>query len=303
MRITRVGTFTLGWGESLVWDELRNRLYFADCAAGTLHWLDEGETTPATLPMPSFPTGVVVAEDGSLVVVLEDGLYRVDPDAGTCELISAYPGELGGRANDACADLEGNVITGKLNPGPGDGSAWQFSKQGEWTMLDDDIANTNGPAALVIDGKNTLIIGDTSAHYFAYDYDAATAEVGPRRTFGDVTELEGAPDGSTVDDDSGLWCALVSGGSQLVRFTAAGLTDTVGVPCANPTDVAFGGPDLDRLFVTSIGGDGDDDGALLAIDDLGFTGRTEPRARLGPTTHRVRTEVDDAVGTAAEPAD
>ena len=33
MEINRVGTFTLGWGESLVWDERRTRLYFVDCAA------------------------------------------------------------------------------------------------------------------------------------------------------------------------------------------------------------------------------------------------------------------------------
>ncbi len=29
LRIERVGDFTLTWGESLVWDERRERLYFA----------------------------------------------------------------------------------------------------------------------------------------------------------------------------------------------------------------------------------------------------------------------------------
>lgn len=279
MMISRVGTFTLGWGESLVWDDRRARLYFVDCLANTLHWLDDGKTATTDMAMPSLPTGVVLAGDGSLVVVLEDGLHRVDPDARTCELISAFPEQLGGRANDACADLEGNIITGKLNPGPGAGSAWQYSAHGTWTLLDDDIANTNGPAALRVDGNDTLIIGDTSAHYFAYDYVAAAAQVGPRRVFGDVTDLEGAPDGSTVDTDGGLWCALVGGG-QIARFTSSGLTDTISVPCSNPTDVTFGGQDRDRLYVTSISGDDEHDGSLLMIDDLGFTGRAEPRTRL-----------------------
>jgi sugar lactone lactonase YvrE len=54
---------------------------------------------------------------------------------------------------------------------------------------------------------------------------------------------------------------------------------------ANPTDVTFGGPDLDRLYVTSVaaGPDGDADGldgALLVIDGLGLKGRPEPRAAL-----------------------
>ena len=123
-------------------------------------------------------------------------------------------------------------------------------------MLDPDIANTNGPAVMIIDGEETLIIGDTSADYFAAPYDSATGVKGERRVFGDTRALDGIPDGSAVDVDEGLWCALVGGG-QLARFTDAGLDRTVAVPAANPTDVAFGGPDLDRLYVVSIHGDGD----------------------------------------------
>ncbi len=288
MQITRVGTFSLGWGESLVWDEVRKRLYFVDCAAGTLHWLEDGATDPETLLMPSTPGGLVLTADGSLVVALDDGLHLVDPDAGGgTRLLSGYPDAMGGRCNDACADLQGNIITGKLNLGPGEGSAWQYSKTGIWTMLDNDIQNTNGPAALDINGQPSLIIGDTGAHYYAYDYDAAAASVGPRRIFGDVTALEGSPDGSTVDSLGGLWCALVINGSQLARFTAHGFDRSIKLPCLNPTDVTFAGPSLDRLYVTSIGsergygGSPEFDGALLVIDGLGFTGRNEPRAQLG----------------------
>jgi hypothetical protein len=54
---------------------------------------------------------------------------------------------------------------------------------------------------------------------------------------------------------------------------------------ANPTDVTFGGPGLDRLYVVSVAAGGSDgsalDGALLVIDDLGARGRLEPRVALG----------------------
>lgn len=279
MEITRVGSFTLGWGESVVWDERRRRLYFVDCAAQTLHWLDDGATEPQTFRPPSMPTGVVPTESGELVVVLEDGLHVVDPDAGTCRLLAEYPAELGGRANDACADLDGNLITRRLNLGPAEGSAWWFSPSRGWRLLDPDISNTNGPAVAVLGGERTLIIGDTSAHYFAYDYDPASGSVAGRRVFGDVSDVEGHPDGSTVDADGGLWAALVGGG-QLARFTTAGLDRTVALPVANPTDVTFGGPDLSRAYVVSIAGEGELDGALLAVDGLGHVGRPEPRVAL-----------------------
>lgn len=280
VEITRVGSFALGWGESVVWDDRRLRLYFVDCLAGTLHWLDEGSAEPAVYRPPSMPTGIVPTASGELVAVLEDGLYVIDPDAETSTRLTPFPEELGGRGNDACADLDGNLITGKLNMGPAEGSSWWYSAREGWRLVDPDIANTNGPAVGVLDGEMTLIIGDTSAHYYAYPYEPDTGAVGERRVFGDVSGVEGLPDGSTLDADGGLWCALVGGG-QLARFTTAGLDRTVALPVGNPTDITFGGPRLDRAFVVSIGGDGELDGALLAIDGLGVVGRPEPRFAMG----------------------
>ena len=152
MEITRAGEFSLQWGESLVWDERRERLYFVDCFANAIHWIEAGSVELQTLPSPSMPTGLVPTVDGRLVVVLEDGLYVVDPDSGRCDLVSPYPEEVGGRCNDACADLDGNLITGKLNLGPAEGSAWWYSSLGGWRLLDPDIANTNGPAVAVLNG-------------------------------------------------------------------------------------------------------------------------------------------------------
>lgn len=277
----RIGSFTLGWGEGLLWDERRQRLYFVDCATHQLLWLDEGSDEPTILAAPSMPAGIVATEDGRLVVALDDGLHLVDPDAGTWTLLSAYPDKLGARANDLCADLDGNLITGTLNLEPGGGSAWWYSSTDGWRLLDDDIVNTNGPAVAEIDGVMTAIIGDTAAHYFSYPYSPAAGTVGPRSIFGDVSELEGGPDGATLDADGGLWCALF-GGAQLARFTSSGLDRTLEVPFVNPTDVTFGGPDLDRLYVVSVAGDPETpslDGALCVIDGLG-PGRVEPRFQL-----------------------
>jgi sugar lactone lactonase YvrE len=280
MEISRIGEFTLGWGESLVWDEQRQRLYCVDCASQTLHWLDDDHDSLETFAMPSMPTGVVPMDDGRLVVVLDDGLHVIDPDARTTTRLSEYPAEIGGRCNDACADLDGNLITGKLNLGPAEGSAWWYSVKRGWRMIDSGISNTNGPNVGVLDDVSTLIIGDTAANYYAYPYDGSSGTVGTRTIFGDVTNVAGHPDGATLDNDGGLWCALFAGG-QLARFTSKGLDQTVALPVANPTDVTFGGRDLDRLYVTSIAAPTSDqatlDGALLVIDGLGVKGRLEPR--------------------------
>jgi sugar lactone lactonase YvrE len=150
MQIRQACETTFGWGESVVWDERRERLYFVDCASWKLHWLDGGEGELHGRRLPSMPTGVVPMEDGRLLIVLDGGLCAVDPEKGDEELVTAFPSELDGRANDACADLAGNVITGKLNLGPAPGRAWRWSAADGWLLLDADIANTNGPAVAAL---------------------------------------------------------------------------------------------------------------------------------------------------------
>ncbi|MEY2471135.1 MAG: L-arabinonolactonase [Actinomycetota bacterium] len=278
MNIERVGDFTTTWGESLVWDERRARLYFVDTLGNSIHWLEDGAGELHTFTTPQMPSGMVAAEDGRLVVTFDDGLYVVDVDAGTSELLSPYPERIGGRCNDMVADFEGNLITGKLNLGPAEGSSWWYQPSSDtWKLVDDDIANTNGPTVAVLDGTMTLIIGDSSAQYYAYDYEPSTGSVGPRRVFGDVTGMgpdgtNGVPDGATLDAEGGLWCALPRS-SRLVRFTTKGLDGRIDLPFENPTDVTFAGPDLDRLYVTAI------NEGLYVVDGVG-RGRVEPRAKL-----------------------
>lgn len=59
------------------------------------------------------------------------------------------------------------------------------------------------------------------------------------------------PDGLVVDAEGGIWVAVWDGG-QVVRLTPEGRVEAridVGVP--RPTSVAFGGPGLNRLYLTS----------------------------------------------------
>jgi L-arabinonolactonase len=283
----RIGDFSLLWGESLRWDDRRSRLYFVDCATQTLHWLEGAEPPLQSLKMPSMPAGLVLAEDGRVVAALDDGLHVVDVDAGTTELLSPYPAELGGRANDANADLDGNLVTGTLNIAPGPGSYWWFSSTEGWRQLDDGIGNANGPVVLNGGGQQTLVFADTQASaVYAYDYDGAKGSVGARRLFADTNQVGGVPDGACADDAGGVW-SCVLGPGVLARYTADGLDQQIATGVELPSDVTFGGSDMSRLFIVSIAvAIGDIEvksptaGALMAIDGTGFRGRPEPRFRL-----------------------
>jgi sugar lactone lactonase YvrE len=280
----RVGDFALTWGESLRWDERINRLWFVDCAAQTLHWLDGGEPPLHTMTLPSLPTGVALTDGNEIVVCLDGGLHVVDVDAERVELLAPYPDGMHGRANDMDADGAGNLVTGTLNLAPAPGAYWWWSSSDGWRLLEDGIGNANGP--VVVD--HTLVFADThAAAVFAYDYDAAAGTVSNRRTISDHGALGegGVPDGATIDDRDGVWSCVLNVGT-LARITLDGTVDrTLDVPVRYPSDVAFGGSALDRMFVTSIavdlgGGDpGDAAGQLLAFDGVAV-GRPALRVRL-----------------------
>jgi len=81
---------------------------------------------------------------------------------------------------------------------------------------------------------------------FAYDPD--TGRLGNKRT---VAHVDGIPDGSCVDSDGCIWNAVWEG-YRVERWSPTGkLLDAVEVPVCKPTCCAFGGNDLDTLYITT----------------------------------------------------
>jgi len=292
--VRRIADIELTWGESARWDDRRGRLWFVDCAARTLHWWDGGGQV-GTMAMPGLPAGVVLTEGDEVVVCLDDGLNVVDAGAGSVALLAPYPEGLRGRANDANADGGGGLVTGTLNLGPGAGGVWRWSPAHGWTELDDDVANTNGPVVTTFgagpDGEATLVVADTVAGaLYAYPYDAERGTVGERRVLATASDLGGPPDGAAVDALGGVWsCAL--GAGRIVRLGPDGVDRAIDVPMTNPSDVTFGGPGRETMFVTAIALDLVGSGAPLgeaahwlgALDaaDVGVAGAPERRVALG----------------------
>jgi sugar lactone lactonase YvrE len=91
-----------------------------------------------------------------------------------------------------------------------------------------------------------------SALQVTYRYDL-TPDGTPlnRREFARFGEGEGYPDGMTVDAEGCLWIAFWDGWClRRLSLTGERLAE-LRVPVQRPTSCTFGGPELDRLFITS----------------------------------------------------
>jgi sugar lactone lactonase YvrE len=84
-----------------------------------------------------------------------------------------------------------------------------------------------------------------------FDFSADDGALGQRRRLVDVEVGDGIPDGLAVDSQGCIWLALWGPG-RIHRYTPRGELDrVVAVPANQTTSCAFGGPDLDVLFITS----------------------------------------------------
>ena len=119
---------------------------------------------------------------------------------------------------------------------------------------------------------------------YAYDLDLRAGTIANRRVFARFAEDEGIPDGATVDIDGYLWIAHFDGW-RVSRFAPDGrLHRVIEMPVPRPTSCAFGGPNLDVLYVTSASYNLSPEalaqaplsGAIFALD-VGTRGLVEPR--------------------------
>jgi sugar lactone lactonase YvrE len=128
------------------------------------------------------------------------------------------------------------------------GTLYRVNDDGEVVPQDDDYVITNGPA-LSPDGR-TLYHGDTMRRVvYAFDV-SEDGTLSRKRIFATISG-DGYPDGMAVDAQGFVWIALF-GGWRIERYSPDGkLVEQVPFPCANVTKLAFGGDDLQTVYVST----------------------------------------------------
>jgi len=263
-------------GECPVWSAPEGVLYWADIEGRAIHRYDPATGVDTTVNLPGRPGSfALTAETGRMLVAMEHELVWLDWDSAVVTpWLDLEEAGIGIRLNDGRTDPAGRFIVGSMFEDTGAaktvGSLHQIEPDGTVRVLRTGVGTANG---LGFDpGRGRMYFADTpTLSVVAFDYDLATGAPTNERVFFDYSTIDGKPDGACVDVDGCYWSASVHGWA-VVRITPQGeLDQRIEVPVSKPTMPAFGGPNLDTLFVTSIGEnaqgrDGVAPGALLAID-------------------------------------
>jgi len=247
-KIEVVGNYRAQWGEGAIW--WQGALFYVDIEKYQVIRFDPVSGEEKFWDVSERVGMVVPRESGGLVIGGDNGLYfKCSPDghffAGTISLVKKT----------------------------GDARLYRLAKDGGISEAFGPVTNSNG-LAWSLDGKLMYYIDTPRREILVFDY--ADGEMSNMRVAADTGHIDSSPDGMTIDERGRLWVAFCHGACVACFDPETGdEVDRVEIPALETTSCAFGGENLDELYVTTgvhkseVEEDG---GRLFRVTGLGVCG-------------------------------
>jgi len=241
-------------GEGAFWNHETNILYWVDIEGKQLHLYDPKKKTNKSLPTPSRIGTVVPQNKDVAIIALENGIYKINTNNGALELLSDVEANITeNRFNDGKCDPNGNLWVGSMHFEQSKPNArlYKVESSGKTTPMLDHITISNG-IVWTKDKKTMYYIDTPTRKIRAFDFNVENSTISNERVAVEVSESLGYPDGMAIDEKDNLWVGMWNGNSVLCFDPKAGtVIDKIEVPAHNVTSCAFGGKDLNLLFITT----------------------------------------------------
>ena len=241
-------------GEGAFWNHKSEEFYWVDILGKQLHIYNPKTKENRSFPTPSRIGTVVPKNDSLAIIALDDGIYMMNTENGSVSLLSDIEKELTiNRFNDGKCDPNGNLWVGSMHLKETDpmGSVYKIDNDGNTTKMIDSVTISNG-IVWTKDHTTMYYIDTPTATIRAYDYDMETASIVNERVAVNVNPDDGFPDGMAIDSEDMLWVGLWNG-NAVARYNPknGNLISKIKVPAHNVTACAFGGDNLDVLYITT----------------------------------------------------
>lgn len=241
-------------GEGPIWDVERQVLYWVDILSHKLYVYDPVKEENQAFDIGQAVGTVVPRVSGGLMLAMHHGFAAFELATQTLTPIHDPEAHLpANRFNDGKCDPAGRFWAGTMAFEPKEpvGSLYCMEVDLSVRKVLDKVTISNG-ITWSLDKSTMYYIDTPTLNVRAFDYDLDSGNISNERVVIEIPKGTGAPDGMDIDAEGMLWIALY-GGSRVCRYNpqTGELLHTIPMPASRVTACAFGGRDLDTLFITT----------------------------------------------------
>lgn len=246
-------------GEGPHWDDDTQSLYFVDIkgesinryvpATKKLTKVTIGTHVSLIIPIKDQKNTFLISKERDLVVVTWDG------ESDNISVVKKIATNNKEKFNDGKCDSTGRLWAGTLAPREGGGSGRLYAiEKDQVKEVADQITISNG-LAFNADIKKMYYIDTVTKTVDEFDFDIELGTIKNRHPIFTLSnhDIPGGPDGMAIDTDGNLWVATFGGG-RIIKIDPRKpetLLYTISLPAKQVTSAAFGGRNLDELYVTT----------------------------------------------------
>lgn len=270
-------------GESPVWDERKERLYWVDIIGKKLNYYQMKDKQYKTIEFNDLVGNVTLCENGDLLIALGHRIVKYSGDGDFIAELDQF--ELPNhrfRFNDGKCDRNGrlNIGTMGLDEQEKESHLYSMSNTGNLTARIEKVTISNG---LCWNFDYTLMyyIDSHTKNIVMYKYDINSGALTDPKIVIQLDESEGNPDGMTIDMDGNLFVAHW-GGAKISVWESENYTriQEYQIPVKNVTCCTFGGKSMNELFVTTAKSDDEYPGKSLVEEGSIYIIKTDYKGRL-----------------------
>lgn len=239
-------------GEAPCWLADSGALLWVDILGPSVSLTQIETRETLTTPLSELVSVVVPRRRGGFIAATQSGIHALDVKTGSTVSIAAPAGMTGRRFNDGKCDPAGRFWAGTLalDASPNGGTLYRLDIDGTLHEVERGFHICNG-IGWSPDGSKFYLTDSGARCIYVYDYDSLSGAVTNKKILAEFDASQGSPDGMAVDAAGHLWSAFWDGWS-VRRISPDGLIDReIRLPVPRPTSCAFGGANLDTLYVTS----------------------------------------------------
>ena len=242
-------------GEGVFWHAQAQCLYWVDITGQTVFLYDPRSGENRAINVGRDVGTIVPRESSGVMLGVKGGFAALDLETEEVEEIAMVESHIpNNRFNDGKCDPVGRFWAGSMayDFAKGAGSLYCMDTDLSVRRVLSDVTISNG-LVWTQDEKMLYYIDSGTSQIAAFDYDKDSGNILNRRVVVEIPAEDGFLDGMAIDANGMLWVAIYGSGEIRCWNPENGeLLETITVRGAKfVTSCAFGGPNLNELYIAS----------------------------------------------------